>query len=660
VVNSENAIIENEMNITVVFPDGDMPQPTNGGFGTQDKFRNFLMEHDNGKWTSMVQSKPSTERIQDHDDHVVAQAFPLQFPFGYSGMPGDKAYEKLISVHGKKPFLQRNRLDVLRKLLQHRKSCFHSPEFNLIVENMIMKQTIYASAQLNCNIKGGHNGISMAEKFGTITAKQVQDAIQGNRRNDPKIYSHKPEYQFLQSITATCRSLPHTNEAAMENRKMYFSFLMTFGLPCIFLTVTPDDNRSFRIILYSMKGKNGFGMKPDDLSDDDILLDMKFRQESRLNYPGLCAEEYSRIMDLVIKHVFGWNIETNRKEQTIGLFGDVIAWCLATEEQGRKTLHGHYLVFLKDWNIILEALQKQGKQTNVDVPTITQAKMTTKALHRHVCSARLFQDFAHPTGLFRSTPVFTHKCIQDKPKCSRFTVDPSTDQELRDMRHKRKCQEFEGKVATCNACNTIFTVNDIVSLALATHLGKTFVQYKDNTRRLDARVYEMGMEMDWTESTPEEQALRYFAANALVNIHSVTHANRCFKKGSECYANLPEPECHGVQIEYNIDPDIWSDWMGHKHKRYMFRIYPDRQAEDAFMNSHNPTLTQLLCCNTNVMVAMNGASVFYVTGYNAKSNQKEEKAAFEVISEVVVKHLEKQVCQQYTALHFMYFTIIIY
>ena len=42
------AAIENQMNITVVFPDAtSLPAPTNGGFQTQEEFRQFVMEHQN-------------------------------------------------------------------------------------------------------------------------------------------------------------------------------------------------------------------------------------------------------------------------------------------------------------------------------------------------------------------------------------------------------------------------------------------------------------------------------------------------------------------------------------------------------------------------------------------------------------------------------------
>jgi hypothetical protein len=76
----------------------------------------------------------------------------------------------------------------------------------------------------------------------------------------------------------------------------------------------------------------------------------------------------------------------------------------------------------------------------------------------------------------------------------------------------------------------------------------------------------------------------------------------------------------------------------------MFRLNPRRPIDAAYMNTHNPTLCSLLGCNNNVLLGMNGRAVFYVTGYNVKSQQKEERAAFEAVSKAVVKQLQTQVC----------------
>ena len=54
----------------------------------------------------------------------------------------------------------------------------------------------------------------------------------------------------------------------------------------------------------------------------------------------------------------------------LGLIGAVVAWCLATEEQGWKTLHGHFLVFIENWEKILPILQPRQRNTlgEEDIP----------------------------------------------------------------------------------------------------------------------------------------------------------------------------------------------------------------------------------------------------------------------------------------------------
>ena len=95
----------------------------------------------------------------------------------------------------------------------------------------------------------------------------------------------------------------------MEARKVYFLYLMKFGLPCIFLTITPDDNRNYQIALFNMDHtKYKFGVTtPNDLSDEKLLLDFKFRRKMRMDLPGLCAKEYRRIMEIVVEKIFQWD-----------------------------------------------------------------------------------------------------------------------------------------------------------------------------------------------------------------------------------------------------------------------------------------------------------------------------------------------------------------
>jgi len=639
----------------VVFPDTSLPEPTNGGFANQEEFRNFVAEQQTGKWNSALHSRPLAEKLEDYKDDTFALCFPLQFPYGHTGMPKDPAVVKLTEREGKSKLLSRNRLDVLRKFLQHQKPCFHFPMFNLIVENCIMKQTMFNSAKMYCNVKCS-NGYTMGHKYGEMTSKALERAIMDARQNSSVQHSAAGEAQFLKSIKASCKNLPHSNEAAQEARKIYFSYLMRFGLPAIFLTISPDTLRNFRIMVYSCSAvEKVYGdYKPSDFTDEQILADFHYHRDARFDHPGLCAEEYQRIIHLVIKHLFNWNSEEHQSNG-IGIFGELLAWCLATEEQGRKDLHAHILAFIKDWRAILQLLQRKNSCDQISSQlSYADAVRKSKAFYDNACSAQLFQDFV-PGKPMDQQAVFWHKDCRGKRVESkmRFTVKPVDDQVLREMRHKVLCHEHNGKVASCQKCNLDFTVNDIIKTALNVHFGtppnkENPFHFPEGSRikRLDREVYEMQKDFSWLDGDDLSKARRYFACNALVNVHYTTHANRCFKRGSECYAHLPDQVTDYTQIFYNEEFDLWSDCWGNKEKRYMFRFQPKRALEDIFVNVHNPLVTGLLGWNNNVLGAMNGASVIYVTGYQVKAQQKEELVAFEKVSGVMVKILEKQVRTQ--------------
>ena len=225
-----------------------------------------------------------------------------------------------------------------------------------------------------------------------MTARQFENAIDHARKRNTVQFSGNTENRFLRSIQASCAFLPHSNEAADQARRVYFSFLMAFGLPAIFLTITPDDLRCFRIVLYSCRGvEKPFGAySPMDFTDADILADFKFRSKVRTDYPGLCAEEHMCIMHLVIKHLFNWDME-NQKANGVGLFAEIAAWCLATEEQARKNLHGHFLLFVKDWKKFLDILQR--RKDDPSTLKYSEAKSCVLKLFNNACCARLFGDF---------------------------------------------------------------------------------------------------------------------------------------------------------------------------------------------------------------------------------------------------------------------------
>ena len=85
--------------MTVVFPDSLLPEPSNGGFQTQEEFWKFVTANQDGHWNSELHSSPYVEYIADYKDDSIADAFPLLFPFGFTGLPKDSA---VLSLHEKR------------------------------------------------------------------------------------------------------------------------------------------------------------------------------------------------------------------------------------------------------------------------------------------------------------------------------------------------------------------------------------------------------------------------------------------------------------------------------------------------------------------------------------------------------------------------------
>jgi len=375
-----------------------------------------LRKAEEGKSNAVFVQRPLAERVADYEDEFFAQAFPLLFPYGFSGLPSDPALQKAKEeIQVNKNDLKRTRTHVIKKMLQLSNPCCHAPFVNLIFHNALLKATIFEKTKMYCNTKM-NDFQRYGEMFGTLTPDGLLSAIENFRKNTANRFSTTEEAFFLRSIIAICKKMPQTNEAANEAREIYFSYHLKFGLPAIFLTVTPDDNRNYRIVLYSLERKEyAFSeTKETDFTDNDVIKEIKIRSDFRQKFPGLCAEEYRRIMDAVITHFFGWDLEKGSAKETIGFFGKPLAWLLATEEQGRKSLHGHVLLFIKDWKRVLNVLHRgsdESKNHFWDILTFAPAERRAKSFFRNACTCHMFQEFKPGSGkLCNKCTLFEHEC----------------------------------------------------------------------------------------------------------------------------------------------------------------------------------------------------------------------------------------------------------
>ena len=133
--------------------------------------------------------------------------------------------------------------------------------------------------------------------------------------------------------------MAHTVGASKKARQNMYSYIMRFGMPAIMFTITSEDNVNFRIRIYANTDE-GEKPPPSIYSNDNVLRDFVVEcKEMRRMFPGLSALDYENILRITVEYLIGWSRGDEANNPLAGFFGDVDAYCVATEEQGRKTLH---------------------------------------------------------------------------------------------------------------------------------------------------------------------------------------------------------------------------------------------------------------------------------------------------------------------------------
>ena len=134
------------------------------------------------------------------------------------------------------------------------------------------------------------------------------------------------------------------------------SYMPIFGMPATMFTVTIEDGFNFRVRVMA-NAEEGTKEPANHLVSAENLREFgKECASTRINYPGLCAIDFERMLDIIIEDLIGWDTSTRENKKNFGLFGDIDAWTYAVEEQGRKTLHAHFLLWVTGYNDMIKEL----------------------------------------------------------------------------------------------------------------------------------------------------------------------------------------------------------------------------------------------------------------------------------------------------------------
>ena len=263
-----------------------------------------------------------------------------------------------------------------------------------------------------------------------------------------------------------------------------------FGTPAIFFTISPCDECNFQIRVFASSDEHQL---PDwQCSKEECIAEWIYRSEVRMKYPGACALDFLNIIDIVIEHLLGWDEERGCPFDHGGIFGKLQAFSMAVEEQGRKTLHAHFILWVHEFNDLLETIQNPRRERDRD---------------RAITLLQEYIDASLTTELYGMVNNDDHlKCpFEHSPSCT-TTPMPSgvSDDDLRKMRHKIGAQESEGIIAKCELCGKTYQsegmmVEDLHALGLPPEISNI----PDDTHRMD--ILALRHIYDFTGSSPTWQ-----------------------------------------------------------------------------------------------------------------------------------------------------------
>ena len=158
------------------------------------------------------------------------------------------------------------------------------------------------------------------------------------------------------------------------------------------------------------------------------MLDFNVRQKIRMTYPGLCSLDFQSLMDFMWKFIIGWDNE--KKQGNHGVFGKPLAACETDEEQGRKTLHSHWLVWIEDFNSV--RFMCHDEEENV--------RRKAKSLLKNYVESTMCASFG-------SGYQVSHVCEDDVEETDAVEelFEALPNQMIRDARHRDHCYSINGK-----------------------------------------------------------------------------------------------------------------------------------------------------------------------------------------------------------------------
>jgi len=174
--------------------------------------------------------------------------FPTAFPFG-SGGATQKRRSQISSE------------EKIRHYLRLSLPQFMESEFVLVANFLLGRILSYRTAIMKCRPIIDEHGTSVADIIGAMSIEDIKNAMEEEEESSSGTrVQDSTASKLLKAVSASCKELGHTKEAAQQARRRCFALQEYFGMHSLFVTITIDDECSFRVRLYPFADGNGDGV----------------------------------------------------------------------------------------------------------------------------------------------------------------------------------------------------------------------------------------------------------------------------------------------------------------------------------------------------------------------------------------------------------------
>ncbi|KAF5320606.1 hypothetical protein D9611_013752 [Ephemerocybe angulata] len=268
------------------------------------------------------------------------QMFPWLYPYGHGGVGQDTHTSSFSRVN-----------HVKWLLMYHDKRFQVDANFIIILEN----HKLITQSSKGSFISMRRNNFSKVADAISKLDPGVLLTIAERLKNGGRFFPQTPEEGKCSKLMDQLDVVGSYVDGSLARKKYQrgeiWSLINFMNTPSWFITVSPADSKHPLCIYWASRDVE---FKPE-------IKGYKERQHLVTRNPVACARFFHHVVLLFIKHICGWSEDGPKR----GLFGTPAAFYGTVEEQGRKTLHLHFLLWILGQlplNVVRERLMSEDSE----------------------------------------------------------------------------------------------------------------------------------------------------------------------------------------------------------------------------------------------------------------------------------------------------------